>query len=86
MVKEGEMSYNDDFHTLWLRLTDANAMAFNMDMCGAQVVIPHEWFVKHGLQPMGTQSVHRQAWILSVDDVWKLWMESEPTVRWKEVY
>ncbi len=80
------MSYNDDFHVLWLRMTDANAMALNMDMCGAQIAIPHEWFVKHGLRPIGTQSVHRQAWLLSVEDVWTLWKESDPTVRWKEVY
>ena len=80
------MSYHDEFQGLWRRLNDASAFSHNMEMLNVKVEVPHEWFVKHGLDPIGRQFPDRMTWLLSAEDVWSLWRDADPTVRWKEVY
>ncbi len=80
------MSYNDDFASIWSHLSNADGILRSMDVAGVLVEIPHQWFVQHSLQPFGRQVMDRMTWLLSVEQLYKLWRESNPKVRWKEVY
>jgi hypothetical protein len=80
------MSYNDDFQFLWSHLSGVDGIAASLGMLGVYVEIPHQWFVEHGVRPEGRQSTSRMTWLLSTEELWRLWRESTPKVRWKDVY
>lgn len=80
------MSYHDTFSLIYNSIQNADAHARAVGMCGALIEVPQSWFVEHNLRPVGRQVVDRQAWLVSVEEIWTLWRESEPTTRWKEVY
>lgn len=80
------MSYHDEFSTLYSKIQSAEMHAKAIGMSRALVEIPDLWFREHRLQPVGRQSMDRMTWLVSVNDIWHLWRETNPTTRWKEVY
>lgn len=80
------MSYYDDFAILWKHVTNADGITSALKLSAVLVEIPHDWFLEHGLEPFGRQATDQKTWLLSEREIFDLWKESEPKVRWKEVY
>ena len=80
------MSYNDDFASMYSHLENADITSRSMEMLGVLVEVPNRWFVLHGLRPRGLQNPSRMTWFLTVGQIYNLWRDSNPRLRWKEVY